>query len=131
MLWVMNRHQTAAPSNSTTTRPAPNDSSPRPSTTPAVEYAIAHVPGGIDRVILSKRDPARNLCIQVTLASPGIAELEAAAGKVDLPPDWTVERAFLVHDAAACGAPFRRRPEGAVDAAVISGSVRWGSTPTE
>jgi len=67
----------------------------------------------------------------VTLASPGIAELEAAAGKVDLPPDWTVERAFLVHDPAACGAPFRHWPEGAVDAAVVSGSVRWGSTPTE
>ena len=77
------------------------------------------------------RDAARNICIQVTLASPGIAELEAAAGKVDLPPDWTVERAFLVHDAAACGAPLRRWPEGAVQPAAISGSVRWGSAPTE
>ena len=130
MLWVMNRHQTAAPSNSTATRAAPNDSSSRPGSTPAVEYAVEHVLGGIDRVILSKRDAARNICIQVTLASPGIAELEAAAGKVDLPPDWTVERAILVHDATAC-APHRRRPEGAVDAATISGSVRWGSATTE
>ena len=101
------------------------------SSTSAVEYAVEHVPGGIDRVILRKRDAARNLCIQVTLASPAIAELEAAAGKVDLPADWTVERAFLVRDAAACGSPLRRWPEGAVDAAAISGSVRWGSAPTE
>ena len=116
-----------APSNSTATRPAPK----RQGSTPAVEYAVEHVPGGIDRVILSKRDAARNICVQVTLASPGIAELETAAGKVDLPPDWTVERAFLVRDAAVCGAALRRWPEGAVEAAAISGSVRWGSAPTE
>jgi len=106
-------------------------SSPPPGSASAVEYAVEHVPGGIDRVILSKRDAARNICIQLTLASPGIAELEAATGKVDLPPDWTVERAFLVHDAAACGARLRRWPEGALDATSISGSVRWGSAPTE
>jgi len=106
-------------------------SSPPPGSTSAVEYSVEHVPGGIDRVILSKRDAARNICIQVTLASPGVAQLEAATGRVDLPPDWTVERAFLVHDAAASGALLRRSPEGAVQPAAISGSVRWGSAPTE
>ncbi len=95
------------------------------------QYGVEYVPGGIDRVILSKRNDARNLCIQVTLASPGIVEVEAPAGAVELPPNWSVERAFMAHDARACGARLRRSPEGAIDAAQVTGSVRWGSSPTE
>jgi hypothetical protein len=117
--------------NSTATRSASSGSSHPSSSTSQVTYGVEYVPGGIDRVILSKRDAARNLCVQVTLASPGIAELEVPAGKVDLPPNWTVERAILVHDATACGSPLRRWPEGAIDAVAITGSVRWGSAPTE
>ncbi len=97
----------------------------------AVKYGVERLIGGIDRVILTKRDDTRNLCIQVTLASPGIAELEVPAGKVDLPPNWMLERAILVRDAAACDSPLRRWPEGAVGATGVSGSVRWEGEPTE
>jgi hypothetical protein len=109
----------------------PADASRPAASKERAQYGVEYIPGGIDRVILTKRDDARNLCIQVTLASPGIADVEAPAGKVDLPPTWTVERAIIVRDATACGAPLRRWPDGAVNATEITGSVRWGSSPTE
>lgn len=95
------------------------------------QYGVEFVPGGIDRVILSKRDDARNICVQVTLASPGIAGDVAPAGEVELPPNWSLERAIMVRDASACRGTLRRWPEGANDASEVSGSVRWGSSPTE
>ncbi len=97
----------------------------------AVRYSVEFVPGGIDRVVLTKRDTARNLCIQVTLASPGMLDIEVPPGSVELPPNWSLERAFLVRDAKACDSELRRWPEGAIHVAEISGSVRWGKSPTE
>ena len=104
---------------------------PRAGSKTGAQYGVEYVPGGIDRVILSKRDDVRNTCVQVTLASPGIAGDVALAGKVELPPNWTLERAIMVRDASACGGTLRRWPEGAIDASEVSGSVRWGSSPTE
>lgn len=97
----------------------------------AVKYGVEYVPGGIDRVVLTKRDDARNLCIQVTLASPGMLDVEIPPGSVELPPNWSLERAFLVRDAKACDSRVRRWPDGAVHVAEMSGSVRWGKSPTE
>jgi len=96
-----------------------------------VHYDVQHLPGGIDRVILSKRDDGRNLCIQVTLASPAMLDVEVPAGQVELPAGWAVERAFLVRDASACRGLLQRWPEGAVHVAELNGSVRWGKSPTE
>jgi hypothetical protein len=95
------------------------------------QYGVEFVPGGIDRVILTKRDDARNVCVQVTLASPGMAEVEAPPGKVELPPNWSLERAIMVRDAGACSGTLRRWPEGAINATEVTGSVRWASSPTE
>jgi hypothetical protein len=97
----------------------------------AVQYGVEFVPGGIDRVVLTKRDPARNLCVQVTLASPGMLDVEIPPGSVELPPNWSLERAFLVRDAKACDSKLRRWPEGAIHVAEMSGSIRWGKSPTE
>ena len=96
-----------------------------------VHYDVRHLPGGIDRVILSKRDDGRNLCIQVTLASPSMLDVEVPAGQVDLPTGWAVERAFMVRNAAACRGLVPHWPEGAIHVAELSGSVRWGKSPTE
>ena len=104
---------------------------PRAGSKTGAQYGVEFVPGGIDRVILSKRDDAKNLCVQVTLNSPGMAEVEAPAGKVELPPNWSLERAIMVRDASACGGTLRRWPEGAINATEVTGSVRWGSSPTE
>lgn len=95
------------------------------------EYRVEHVVGGIERVILSMRDDAKNLCLQVTLASPGMIEVQAPNVALELPPNWSLERAIRLRDATACGARMRRWPEGAVAAAEISGSVRWGNSPME
>jgi hypothetical protein len=95
------------------------------------QYGVEFVPGGIDRVILTKRDDARNVCVQVTLASPGMAEVEAPPGKVELPPNWSLERAIMVRDPSACRGTLRRWPEGAINATEVTGSVRWGTSPTE
>lgn len=97
----------------------------------AARYSVEFVPGGIDRVVLTKRDDARNLCIQVTLASPDVLDVEVPAGSVKLPPNWSVEHAFLVRDARACDSRLRRWPEGAIRVSEISGSVRWGKSPTD
>jgi hypothetical protein len=75
------------------------------------QYGVQFVPGGIDRVILTKRDDARNVCVQVTLASPEMADVEAPPGKVELPPNWSLESAIMVRDAGACGGTLRRWPE--------------------
>lgn len=100
------------------------------SSSSSIEYGVEHVPGGIDRVILTKRDNHRNVCVQVTLASPGVALLELP-GELHLPSDWTLESAIFVQDATACGSPLRRWPTGAINATGISGSVQWGSSPSE
>jgi hypothetical protein len=96
-----------------------------------VRYGVQHVPGGIDRVVLSKRDDARNLCIRLTLASPGMSDVQIPAGSVELPPNWSVERAFLVRDAKACDSKLGGWPQGAIHVAEMNGSVRWGKSPTE
>jgi hypothetical protein len=106
-----------------------SDASESPKT--AVRYGVEFVPGGIDRVVLTKRDFARNLCIQVTLASPGMLDIEVPPGSVELPPNWSLERAFLIRDAKACDSKLRHWPEGAIHVAEMSGSVRWGKSPTE
>ncbi len=104
------------------------DGSPSPD---AVQYGVQYIVGGIDRLILTKRDNARNVCVQVTLASPSGTDPGGPAGSVQLPPNWTVEGAFAVPDAGACVGMTRRRPAGAIDANEVAGSVRWGSSPTE
>src|SRR5262249_918153 len=96
-----------------------------------VHYDVRHIPGGIDRVVLSKRDDARNLCIQVTLASPSMLDVQVPRGQVELPPGWAMERAFMVRNAAACKALVQRWPEGAIHVTELNGSVRWGKSPTE
>jgi hypothetical protein len=107
---------------------ATSDASP---STRGVQYAVNYLVGGIDRVTLTKRDDARNVCFQVTLASPNPTDPGAPGGSVQLPPNWTVESAIMAPDANACGGMTRRRPSGAIAATEVTGSVRWGNSPTE
>jgi hypothetical protein len=94
------------------------------------QYGVKYVPGDIERVLLTKRDDVRNLCIQVTLSSPG--DLEAApSARLQLPPGWSLQRAIAVGDVSACRATTRRRPAGAIDATEVAGTVRWGNSPTD
>ena len=93
-------------------------------------YGVEYVPGGIDRVVLSKRDDRQNLCIRVVLASPAVAPIKLP-GHLDLPEGWTLETAALVDDAAACRSRVPHPGASAVNATAISGSVRWGSSPAE
>jgi hypothetical protein len=104
--------------------------SPTSTSGKGVRYDVLFVPGGIDRVVLTKRDDARNLCFRVTLASPA---LDAQPQKPDLklPSDWTFEQAIAVRDAAACAGMLPRRSANAIDAAQVTGSVRWGTSPTD
>ena len=96
-----------------------------------VHYDVVFLPGGIDRAILTKRDDARNLCIQVTLDSPPLNEQSPTAAAAQLPPNWALERAIAVRDANACRGTLRRWPAEAIDATEVKGSVRWGNSPTE
>src|SRR5260370_19777798 len=94
------------------------------------QYGVEFVPGGIDRVILTKRDDAKNVCVQVTLASPRLAEVQAPAGKIESPPNWSLESAIMVRDASGCGDTLPRCPERAIDATAVIGAVRCGCSPT-
>ena len=98
---------------------------------PRVQYDVRYVPGGIDRVILTKRDDSRNLCIQVTLVSPTPLDRGATARELQLPPDWSLDRAIAVRDAGACRGTMRRSAAGAIAASEVTGSVRWRSSPTD
>jgi hypothetical protein len=94
------------------------------------QYGVRYLPGDIERVILTNRDDAQSLCIQVTLNSPG--DLEAVpSARLQLPPGWSLQRAIAVRDVDACRATTRRRPAGAIDATEVAGSVRWGNSPTD
>jgi hypothetical protein len=104
----------------------PSDAGP----SKGVHYDVVFLPGGIDRVILTKRDDARNLCIQVTLDSPPLNEQQPTATALNLPPNWAFERAIAARDAKACRGALQRWPASAIDATEVAGSVRWGNSPT-
>jgi hypothetical protein len=94
------------------------------------QYGVHYLPGDIERVIFTKRDEARSLCVQVTLTSPGDLE-PAPSGELQLPAGWSLQRAIAVPDAAACRATTRRRPADAIDATEVAGVIRWGNSPTD
>jgi hypothetical protein len=110
--------------------PAPGDASHDSPQSKGVQYDVQFLPGGIDRVILTKRDDARNLCVQVTLDSPPL-DTGKSAPALKLPENWGFERAIAVRDATACIGALKRWPPNVIDATEVAGSVRWGSSPTE
>jgi hypothetical protein len=82
-----------------------------------VSYLGCTFVGGLDRVVVSKRDTAANQCLSIALASP-VASAQPTPG-LDLPAGWRFERA-TVGPAASC--PTRW---GAPLAGEITGAIGW------
>jgi len=82
-----------------------------------VSYLGCTYGGGIDRVVVSKRDTAANQCLSVALASP-VGSAQPTPG-LDLPAGWRLEGA-TVGPAATC--PTRW---GTPLAGEITGTISW------
>ena len=64
---------------------------------PAEYFAYALL-GGTDRILVYKKDVARDLCFTIRIMEPS-----QASGGLSLPPPWGLELAGVSHGAAACG----------------------------
>ncbi len=97
--------------------PAARAPAAAPATPAGVSYLGCTYGGGIDRVVVSKRDTAANQCLSVALASP-VGSAQPTPG-LDLPAGWRLEGA-TVGPAATC--PTRW---GTPLAGEITGTISW------
>jgi hypothetical protein len=95
------------------------DAAPGPDGSAVVTYRALGIPGGLDRIFITRADPALDLCAGLHLVAPGADQLD-----IDLPPDWGVELTYLYQGAATCHDDILL-PEGAVPAGAGSGAITW------
>ena len=81
-----------------------------------VSYSACIFIGGIDWVVVAKRDPPRNLCVVLVLGAPGSNPFD-----LTLPQNWGMEFAFAMPAQADCRVRFP--PSGSVEASGGMGSV--------
>ena len=89
---------------------------------PGVSYAGCTFIGGIDRIVVAKRDAQRNLCVVFVLGAPG------NPFNLTLPQNWGMESAFAMPATSDCR--FRFPPSGSVEANGGTGTVALPPTPT-
>jgi hypothetical protein len=85
-------------------------------------YAASLVPGGLDRLIITKSDSQRGLCFRLVLAAPG----GSAAFPVQVPAPWVAESAVVAPLTAACTSIAG--PSAPTAAISGTGTVRWMGT---
>jgi len=85
-------------------------------------YAGCRFIGGLDRVVIAKRDGARGECVVLVLVQPG----STSALPLALPPNWGVEFAFTMPLSESCLTRFP--PSNAIRADGGSGSVTFGDS---
>jgi hypothetical protein len=88
-----------------------------------VSYSGCSFVGGIDRLVVAKRDAQRNLCVVLVLDEPGTNPFT-----VTLPSPWGVEFAFAMPATASC--LMRFPPTGSVAAVGVAGTVSLTTTPS-
>ena len=90
-------------------------------------YSAAVIPGGLDRLVIVKSDPGRQLCFRLTLRAPDTESVLP----LRLPDTWTVESAGATAGTGAGGcAPGTLPPPVVTAASGASGSVSWtGALP--
>ncbi len=82
-------------------------------------YSAIALIGGLDRVVIFKSDPLRNVCFELRLINP-----PHGTGGLTLPAMWGFESAKVTHDSAACATQYM----GTADtwpAASQTGVVSW------
>lgn len=88
-----------------------------------VTYQATGIAGGLDRILITRADPARDLCAGLRLVWPDSGDTFDIA----LPPDWGVELTYLYEGAATCHDDVIL-PTGAVPASSGSGAITWDSS---
>jgi hypothetical protein len=91
-------------------------------TTDDAEYRAVAIPGGLDRIRISKRHTSEDLCAWIVLVFPAGAP---GAFDVATPEDWAVEGVAISDSARACDSdnPDMFGAEAATDA---SGAIEFG-----
>ena len=85
----------------------------------AVSYSGCNFIGGVDRISVAKRDPARSLCAVIVFADG----TSANPSGVTLPQNWKVEFAFITTSVGAC--ELRAPPTGAARSTSQTGTASW------
>lgn len=85
----------------------------------AVSYSGCNFIGGVDRISVAKRDPARSLCAVIVFADG----TSANPSGVTLPQNWKVEFAFTTTSVGAC--ELRAPPTGAARSTSQTGTASW------
>jgi hypothetical protein len=96
------------------------DAIPGPDGDTAVTYRALGIAGGLDRIFITRADPAGDLCAGLHLVAPDAGDQFDIA----LPPDWAVELTYLYPGAATCHEDILL-PDGAVPASAGSGAITW------
>jgi hypothetical protein len=99
---------------------ASSDATPGQDGSTVVTYRALGIAGGLDRIFITRADPALDLCAGLHLVAPD------AGGQLDieLPPDWGVELTYLYLGAATCHEDILL-PEGAIPAGAGTGAITW------
>ena len=88
-----------------------------------MSYSGCTFVGGVNRIVLAKRDAQQNLCVVFVLAQQAPNPFN-----LTLPKDWGMEYAFAMPAMSDCRLRFP--PSGSSEAAVGSGTVALPPTPT-
>jgi hypothetical protein len=88
-----------------------------------VSYSGCTFTGGINRIVVAKRDAQQNLCVVFVLAQQAPNPFN-----LTLPPNWGMEYAFAMPAMSDCRLRFP--PSGSPEAAAGSGTVALPPTPT-
>jgi hypothetical protein len=117
-LWACNDDAVAPDSGAGQDAISPADAAPDGQT--AVTYQAVGIPGGLDRILITRADPASDLCVGLRLVWPDLGDTFDIA----LPPEWSVEFTYLYQGAATCHDDLSL-PMGAVPASAGSGAITW------
>ena len=85
------------------------------------KYAAHALPGGLDHIVISKKDAKQNACIRLQLDYPS----DASQYAIQSPGQWSVSTILLTANAADCD-DITMQPTGAKAwAKSASGSIGW------
>jgi len=86
-------------------------------------YQARNISGGLDRLALTKRDPARDVCFRIILVD---APTYPSILPLDVPPPWKVERATVHRGVPSCH--DQAPPSQGIAATAGSGRITWMPT---
>jgi hypothetical protein len=88
---------------------------------PADGYAAYYLPGGLDHIIITKKDSGQNACLRMQLDSPSVV----GQYMIPSPQSWAVSLISVTNNAADCD-DINKQPSGQQGwATSAQGNVKW------